>query len=48
MDDIIFNPIIPVGAMAVICVILLCLKRRGVAPYIRQIIIILLLFVINL
>ena len=48
MNDIVFNPIIPIWAMAVICVVLLCLKRRGVAPYIRQIFIVLLLFLINL
>ena len=48
MNDLIFNPIIPIWVMAVICVALLCFKRRGVIPYIRQILIVLLLFVINL
>ena len=48
MNDIVFEPIIPIWAMAVICVGLLCLKRRGVVPYIRQIIIVLLMFAINL
>ena len=44
----IINPIIPIWLMAVICIILLVLKRKGIFPYIRQIIVILLLFVINL
>lgn len=42
------HPIIPIWLMAILCIALLCLKRKGVFPYIRQIIIILLLFVINL
>ena len=44
----IVNPIIPIWLMTVICIILLVLKRKGIFPYIRQIIVILLLFVINL
>lgn len=44
----IINPIIPVWLMAIICIVLLIFKRKGVFPYIRQIIIIILLFVINL
>ena len=48
MKDIIFNPMIPIWAMAIICVALLCLKRRGVIPYLRQILIVVLLFLINL
>jgi len=48
MQDIMINPIIPIWAMAIICVALLCLKRRGVIPYIRQIVIVILLFLINL
>ena len=44
----IVNPIIPIWLMSVICIILLVLKRKGIFPYIRQIIVILLLFVINL
>lgn len=42
------NPIIPIWVMAIICVALLALKRKGIAAYIRQIIIVLLLFAINL
>lgn len=42
------NPFIPIPAMAVICVILLICKRKGVWAYIRQIIMVLLLFAINL
>lgn len=42
------NPIIPVWLMAILCIILLFLKRKGTFHYIRQIIIVLLLFIINL
>lgn len=48
IGEIIFNPIIPVPVMAVICVVLIVFKRRGVIPYIRQIAAVLLLFVVNL
>lgn len=44
----IIRPIIPIWLMGIICVIFLVLKRRGVFNYIRQIIIVALLFVINL
>ena len=44
----IINPVIPVWLMGIICVIFLLLKRKGIFPYIRQIVAILLLFVINL
>lgn len=44
----IVNPIIPIWLMAVICVVLIALKRKGVWPYVRQIIMVILLFVINL
>lgn len=44
----IVNPIIPIWLMAIICVALLIVKHKGIWPYIRQIIIIALLFVINL
>ncbi|MBO4242698.1 MAG: VWA domain-containing protein [Clostridiales bacterium] len=42
------DPILPIPLMAVICIVLLVLKRKGVWNYIRQIIIVLLLFTINL
>ena len=42
------NPIIPIWLMAIICVGLLLLKRKGWVAYIRQIVIVLLLFTINL
>lgn len=42
------NPIIPIWVMAIICIFLLFMKRKGKVNYIRQIIIIILLFVINL
>ena len=42
------NPIIPIPIMAIICIALLCLKRRGKFPFVRQIIMVLLLFLINL
>ena len=44
----IIKPIIPIWLMGIICVIFLVLKRKGTFNYIRQIIIVLLLFVINL
>jgi len=42
------NPFIPIPAMAIICVVLLACKRKGIWPYIRQIVMVLLLFAINL
>lgn len=42
------NPIIPIWLMAIICVGLLLLKKRNIWAYIRQILIVVLLFVINL
>lgn len=42
------NPIIPIWLMGIICVVFLILKRKGVFNYIRQIVIVILLFVINL
>ncbi len=42
------NPIIPIWLMAIICVAMLCFKRKGVWAFIRQIIIVCLLFAINL
>lgn len=48
MDQITFNPIIPIWLMAIICVALLVIKRKGVMPYVRQVLIVLILFAINL
>ena len=42
------NPIIPIWAMTLICVLFLLMVRKGKFNYIRQIIIVALLFVINL
>lgn len=42
------NPILPIWLMTILCVIMLVLKRKGVFPYLRQIFIVLLVFVINL
>lgn len=42
------NPILPIWLMTILCIIMLFLKRKGFFPYIRQIFIILLLFLINL
>ena len=42
------NPIIPIPAMIIICIILLLMKRKGVLPYIVQVLIVILLFVVNL
>lgn len=44
----IINPIIPIWLMVPICIGLLFCKRKGTFNYIRQIVIILLLFIINL
>ena len=44
----IVNPIIPIWLMVIICIVLLIFKRKGAFNYIRQIIIVLLLFAINL
>lgn len=42
------DPILPIWLMAILCVGLLVLKRKGIIPFIRQIVIVLLLFAINL
>ncbi len=44
----IINPIIPIWLMGIICVIFLVLRRKGTFNYIRQVIIVVLIFVINL
>ena len=44
----IINPILPVWLMGIICVVFLCFRRKGVFNYIRQICIVILLFVVNL
>ena len=44
----IINPMIPVWMMGIICILLLFFKRKGTISYIRQIFILILLFVINL
>lgn len=44
----ILNPIIPIWLMGILCVILLLLKRKGIFSYIRQILVVVLLFAINL
>ncbi len=42
------NPIIPIWVMSLICVFFLLLRRKGMFNYIRQILIVVLLFVLNL
>ena len=44
----IIKPLIPIWLMGIICILFLVLKRKGIFNYIRQIIIVILLFVINL
>ena len=44
----IINPIIPLWLMGIICIILLFFKRKGLFNYIRQILIVFLMFVINM
>ena len=48
MDKIQFNPILPVWFMVLLCIGLLVIKRKGIIPYIRQILMVVLLFIINL
>lgn len=42
------NPIIPIWVMSLLCVLFLVLGRKGKFNYIRQVIIVALLFAINL
>lgn len=42
------NPMIPIWLMGAFCVVLLFLKRKGIWPYMRQVLIAVLLFMINL
>lgn len=42
------NPILPIWLMTIFCIIMLFLKRKGMFPFIRQVCIILLIFIINL
>ena len=44
----IINPIIPIWVMAIICILFLLVKRKGKMNYVRQILIVIFLFVINL
>lgn len=48
MDKFILNPIIPIWLMAIICVAMIALKRKGMWSWIRQILIAIILFAINL
>ena len=48
MGKILIDPILPVWLMAIICIGLLFLKRRSLGAYIRQIIMVILLFIINI
>jgi len=48
LDHLKFEPILPVWLMVIICIGLLALKRKGIVPYIRQILMVVLIFVINL
>lgn len=42
------DPILPIWVMAVFCLLTLCMKRRGLFPFLRQLVLVALLFVINL
>ena len=48
LKDFVFEPIVPIPIMGAVCVVLIIFKRRGVIPYIRQILCVALLFLINL
>ena len=41
----IINPIIPIWLMAILCVVMLIMKRRGRWAFVRQIIIVILVFI---
>lgn len=42
------QPILPIWIMAILCILMLCMKRKGLIPFLRQLILVALLFVINL
>jgi len=42
------DPILPIWVMAVFCLLTLCMKRRGLFPFLRQLVLVAFLFVINL
>ncbi len=42
------QPILPIWAMAILCILMLCMKRKGLFPFLRQLLLVALLFVINL
>ena len=48
MGKFLINPILPVWLMGIICIGLLFLKRKSLGAYIRQIIAVILLFIINI
>lgn len=48
LEDLRINPILPIWLVAIVCVALLFCKRKGVWPYVRQVILIILIFVLNL
>ncbi|MCR4688159.1 MAG: VWA domain-containing protein [Saccharofermentans sp.] len=48
MDGLRFEPMLPIWVMVLICIGLLLLKRKGIAPYVRQIFMVILIFIINL
>ena len=43
-----FEPILPVWFMIILCIGLIALKRKGIIPFIRQILMVVLIFIINL
>ena len=48
LENLKFEPILPVWFMVILCIGLIAIKRKGIIPFIRQILIVVLLFVINL
>lgn len=42
------QPILPIWAMAILCILMLCMKRKRVFPFLRQLALVTLLFIINL
>ena len=48
LENLKFEPILPIWFMVILCIGLIAIKRKGIIPFIRQILIVVLLFVINL
>ena len=43
-----FEPILPIWFMIILCIGLIAIKRKGIIPFVRQILMVVLIFIINL